>query len=135
MPRRMEAATRDLVRRRAGEACEYCGLAQDDLPFASFHIEHIIPKHQGGTDAPDKLALSCNHGNAHKGPNLAGIDPESGQIVPLFNPREEAWHEHFERHGPVILGRTPVGRATGRVLAMNTIERIELRAALLDEGE
>lgn len=131
----MEAATRDLVRRRAGDACEYCGLSQDDLPFATFHIEHTIPKQHGGTDAPSNLALSCNHCNSHKGPNLAGIDPESGQIVPLFNPREAAWHDHFELHGAVILGGTPAGRATVRVLAMNTVERIDLRAALLGEGE
>lgn len=129
----MEAATRDLVRRRAGDACEYCGLSQDDLPFATFHVEHITPKQHGGTDSPTNLALSCHHGNAHKGPNLAGIDPESGQLVPLFNPRDAAWHEHFERRGALIFGRTPTGRATVRVLAMNTVERLELRAALLGE--
>lgn len=131
----MEAATRALVRRRAGDSCEYCGLSQDELPFATFQVEHVIPKQHGGTDAPINPALSCTYCNAHKGPNRAGIDPESGQIVPLYNPREAAWYEHFERYGPLILGRTPAGRATVRVLAMNAVEWLELRASLLGEGE
>lgn len=131
----MEAAVRELVRRRAGEACEYCGLAQDDVPFAVFHVEHVISKQHGGTDDASNLALACNRCNYHKGTNLAGIDPETRAIVPLFNPRAEPWHEHFEQHGPIIFGRTPTGRATARVLAMNTIDRIELRSALPGEEE
>ncbi|HEX8199925.1 MAG TPA: HNH endonuclease [Isosphaeraceae bacterium] len=131
----MDAATKELVRRRAGDACEYCGLAQEDVPFAVFHVEHVIPKQHGGTDDPSNLALACHHCNYHKGPNLAGIDPESREIVPLFHPRADPWHEHFEARGSVLLGRTPTGRATVRVLAMNTVDRIELRAALLGEDE
>lgn len=129
----MEAATRELVWRRAGDACEYCGLAQHDVPFAVFHVEHVIPKQHGGTDDPSNLALACNHCNSHKGPNLSGIDPETREIVPLYNPRVAPWHEHFERHGPIILGRTPAGRATVRVFAMNSVDRVELRTALIGD--
>jgi hypothetical protein len=99
-----------------------------------FEFDHITArKHRGRTTAAN-LAFSCYYCNAHKGPNLAGIDPESRQIVPLFNRRESAWHEHFEWHGPIILGKTPSGRATVRVLAMNTVQRVELRAALHPNG-
>lgn len=129
----MEAASRILVRRRAGDSCEYCGLSQDDAPFVPFHIEHIIPRQHGGNDDPSNLALCCNHCNFHKGPNLSGIDPETRRVVTLFNPRGAVWHEHFERQGALILGRTPAGRATVRVLAMNSMDRIELRAALSNE--
>ncbi len=124
----MDATTSTLVRRRAGDACEYCGLTQDDAPFAIFHVEHIISKQHGGIDDPSNLALSCHHCNLHKGPNLAGIDPETGEIVPLFHPRRDLWYEHFEQRGAIIVGLTATGRATTRVLAMNTIERIDLRS-------
>lgn len=62
-----------------------------------------------------------------KGPNLAGIDPLTGVIEPLFHPRRQAWDEHFEFHGVVISGKTPCGRTTVRVLAMNAEARVELR--------
>jgi hypothetical protein len=126
----MDAATRNLVRRRANEEYEYCGLMQEDVPFASFHLEHIIPKQHGGNDDPSNLALACRHCNSFKGTNLSAIDPDSGSVVALFNPRVERWYDHFVREGPRIVGLTPQGRATARLLAMNTIQRIELRAEL-----
>jgi HNH endonuclease len=126
----MDAATRRIVRSRAGEQCEYCYSMQDDEPFLPFHIEHIIPKQHGGTDDPSNLALACWHCNSHKGPNLTAIDPASSQVVSLFNPRLERWYDHFSREGARIVGLTPEGRATARLLAMNTLPRLELRAAL-----
>ena len=63
----MDATVRDLVRRRAGDRCEYCQLKQEHLPFATFHLEHIIPRKHGGTDAPANLALACDRCNASKG--------------------------------------------------------------------
>ena len=78
------------------------------------------------------LAIFRHYRNLHKGPNLSGIDPQTGQIVPLFHPRRDLWYEHFERRGPIIIGLTPTGRATVRVLAMNTVERIDLRAIWMD---
>jgi hypothetical protein len=40
----MDAFTRELVRRRAGARCEYCGLHEDDDPLLKFHVEHIVAK-------------------------------------------------------------------------------------------
>jgi cation diffusion facilitator CzcD-associated flavoprotein CzcO len=73
------------------------------------------------------LALACYHCNAHKGPNLSGIDPESGELVRLFHPRQDRWDEHFERNGVLIVGRTAVGRATVGLLKMNAADRRRLR--------
>lgn len=126
----IDAATRRRVRSRAKHGCEYCGLLQEADPFFRFHIEHIIPKQHGGTHDLSNLALACHHCNLHKGPNLAGIDPDTGQMVRLFNPRTERWAAHFEKQGELIIGRTPIGRATIRVLAMNAAEQRELRAEL-----
>lgn len=75
----MDAATRRLVRQRANNRCEYCGLRQEDAPVATFHMEHIIPKQHGGSDDPGNLALACYHCNLHKGPNLASLDPDTGR--------------------------------------------------------
>lgn len=126
----MDAATRRLARDRAGDRCEYCGLAQGDLPYARFHVEHIVPRQHGGSDDDANLALSCHHRNSHKGPNLAGIGPSSGSICRLFNLRQDPWGEHFEWQGLLLVGRTPIGEVTVRVLAINAPERVELRACL-----
>ena len=104
----MDAALRTLVRNRAGNRCEYCGLHQDDEPLYRFHIEHILPRQHGGIDDPNNLALACYHCNVNKGPNLAAIDPETGQMVRLFNPRQDRREEHFTVAGAAIAGPLPV---------------------------
>jgi len=58
----MNAATRRLVRQRAGRRCEYCRIHEDDEPF-TFHIEHIVPKKHAGRDHPSNLAWSCHSCN------------------------------------------------------------------------
>jgi hypothetical protein len=126
----MDAATQRLVRQRAGNRCEYCGLARANFPFAPFHIEHIIPKKHGGKDNADNLAFACHHCNLHKGPNLTGIDPVSGQIVLLFDPRKDVWHEHFVVQEFAIVGLTATGRATVVVMEMNSPGRLQLRTRL-----
>ncbi len=130
----MDATTRLLVRERAEHRCEYCLLRQEQGGLAH-HIEHIIARQHGGPDDPSNLALACNRCNAHKGPNIAGIDPLSGDLVALFHPRRDAWAEHFEIRGPQIVGLTLVGRASVDVLAMNDERRLERRAVLLARGE
>jgi len=122
----MDARLRHLVRRRADDVCEYCGLRQEQEPLP-FHVEHIIPRQHRGADTADNLALACHHCNLHKGSNLAGLDPESGQLTRLFNPRADAWKAHFARLGNEIVGSTAVGRATVEVLRMNEDGRAELR--------
>jgi hypothetical protein len=119
-----------LVRERAGHRCEYCGIRQVDMPFATFHIDHIIPRQHGGTDDPTNLALACYHFNLRKGPNLSGIDPDTGVMVPLFHPRRDSWREHFVLQEVTVIGLTPTGRATVRVLHMNAVARVQLRTAL-----
>ena len=127
------ALSRD-VWRRARAACEYCRLphSADPLPF---QFDHIIAEQHGGQTVSENLALACLFCNKHKGPNIAGIDPQTGKMVRLFNPRRDKWHRHFRWNGPELIGRTAIGRATIRVLAINHPDNIELRAALIDNGE
>ena len=122
-----DPATRAAVRERAGYRCEYCSLAETEEPFFSFHIEHIVARQHGGGDAVENLALACYHCNARKGTNLAGIDAATAAVVPLFNPRRDAWVEHFAANGTLIAGRTATGRATVALLKMNAPDRRQLR--------
>jgi hypothetical protein len=130
----MDAAARARVRRRANERCEYCRLRQSQAPFPVFHIEHVRPKKHGGSDAEGNLCLACNFCNLHKSSNLTGIDPLTDSITPLFDPRKDIWQEHFAFDREHIVGRTPVGRVTTRVLNMNDRERLALRLELLHAG-
>ena len=128
----MDATTKRLVRERAGNLCEYCRLHQDHSPLATLQIEHINPRKHGGTDALENLALACIDCNLSKSSNIAGRDPDTSQITPLFNPRVDSWSDHFEFEGAHIVGKTPVGRTTIYVLNMNSDYQLEFRAALLE---
>jgi hypothetical protein len=130
----MDAGTRRLVREQAGERCEYCRLHQKHSELLH-HTEHVIAKQHGGIDSADNLALACHRCNLHKGPNLPGIDPMTGEVAPLFHPRSDRWDDHFAFRGAHIVGLSAFGRATIQVLAMNDPRRIELRQELLALGE
>ena len=127
----MDEALQQLVWQRAARRCEYCQVPAD-VALLPFQIDHIIAEKHGGVSVADNLALSCERCNSHKGPNIAGY--LEGQQVPLFNPRKDRWIDHFVWEGAVLMGKTPVGRVTIDVLAINMPYRIALRAALIDEG-
>jgi HNH endonuclease len=131
----MDTTLRDFVRQRAGNRCEYCRLHQRHTPVFTFHIEHIRAKQHGGTDDPLNLALACNRCNRAKGPNLSSVDPVTGQLVRLFNPREDTWETHFAFQDATIVGRTPEGRATVELLKMNEAKRVRTRATLITRGQ
>jgi hypothetical protein len=122
------------VRRRAGEACEYCRVAQASYSTVPFPIDHVIARQHEGPTVVGNLALSCLHCNSHKGPNIAGIDPRTKRLTKLFNPRRHKWGRHFRWDGPLVVGRTAIGRVTVAVLAMNAPEAVEVREALIEEG-
>jgi hypothetical protein len=132
----MRVATRDFVRRRAGDRCEYCHMPQEATPFMPFHVEHIVARQHVDEeqDDPSGLAYACDRFNAFKGPNLSSIDPETGERVDVFNPRTNVWSDHFTLSGGMIVGLTPIGRAAVRLLHMNDARRVELRLQWLDES-
>jgi hypothetical protein len=129
----MDEATRQLVRWRAGERCEYCRLPQS-AHEERFSVDHIIARKHGGDDSKQNLALCCLRCNLHKGTDLTSIDPHTKQVVRLFNPRDQQWSDHFRWEGPQLRGRTSVGRATVALLQMNGLPRLRLRESLIAEG-
>ena len=126
----MRLSVKAHVLERSDNRCEYCQLHQNDSPLAVLHIEHIIPKQHGGSDELDNLATACIDCNLHKGPNLTGIDPETGEITPLFHPRNHQWDDHFQWAGGYLVGKTAIGRTTIRVLNMNSDDQLLLRSSL-----
>jgi hypothetical protein len=128
------------IRRRAAGLCEYCHFPEAAFR-RPFHIEHVIARQHGGASDLDNLALACRVCNQKKGPNLTGIDPQSGELTRLFNPRKDRWGEHFCFEGSTsisfgikIRGLTAVGRTTVSVLGMNIELRQVLRHQLWREG-
>lgn len=130
----MDAHLDQAVRERAGYACEYCRVPQAGFPTITFHVDHVISQQHYGPTALGNLCLACPNCNNYKGPNIAGNDPRTGRLTRLFNPRRQRWERHFRWNGPVILGRTAVGRVTVDLLNMNDPEFVLLRSYLIEDG-
>ena len=56
---------------------------------------------------------------------------ETGELTRLYNPRVDVWYEHFAWEGPVLIGKTSIGRTTVAVLSINQPERVRLRRLLI----
>ena len=50
------------------------------------------------------LAWSCFDCHRFKGSDIASLDTISGGLIPLLNPREESWHEHFHFEAGKFVG-------------------------------
>ena len=129
----MDRALEELVWERADYRCEYCQMPQEYEP-TTFEMDHVIAQSHGGRTRASNLCLACFSCNSFKGANLAGIDPKTKKVVPLFNPRRNSWRRHFRWNGPVLVGRTPAGRATVATLRINLDHRVAYRQELIDEG-
>jgi hypothetical protein len=129
----MDAALDRLVRDRAGLACEYCHLPQAAYRFR-MPVDHVIAQQHRGKTVASNLCLSCPRCNANKGPNLAGVDPQTGKIVRQYHPRRHKWAAHFAWDGRILRGKTAIGRTTIEVLAINDPSAVDVRAALIAEG-
>jgi hypothetical protein len=129
----MGASLTQHVRERAARRCEYCRLSQagSNIPF---EIDHIIARKHGGRTLTSNLALTCWYCNSFKGSDLTGIDPVTRKLTRLFHPRRHKWDWHFRYDGPILIGRTAIGRTTIRVLQINCEEAVALRESLIAEG-
>ena len=131
----IDAATRSLVRERAGNRCEYCRLPQSAAPFLTSHVEHILASQHIDDDSPSNLCLACPQCNFNKGPNRSSVNPETRETVDLFHPRRQNWHDHFLLDDARMVGKTLTGRVTIQLLKMNEEEHLEIRANLMLRGE
>lgn len=134
--RRVSARQRQAVIKRARGCCEYCR-CQAQFAMQPFSVEHIIPRQAGGETTLDNLALACQGCNGHKYVKTYGVDPVSGELVPLFHPRRQLWRNHFAWGADctLIIGLTPTGRATVEALQLNRDGLVNLRRVLYTMGE
>jgi hypothetical protein len=105
-------------------------------------IDHVQPVSRGGLDQEDNLCLACELCNQHKWAKVEATDPQTQLMVPLFNPRQQDWSEHFSWNadGTEILGLTACGRATVVGLKLNnrlavTVRRNWVRAGWHPPGK
>src|SRR5438128_11392399 len=119
----MTTPRRRHVRERARGRCEYCQLPQECTALPH-EIDHIRARKHRGATTLQNLCWACALCNSHKGTNVAGYDSETGELVPLFNPRRDQWQEHFTWEGSTLVGKTPVARATIDVLRINDPDRV-----------
>lgn len=114
------------VRNRANYLCEYCHSPERVSP-SRFTMEHIVPQSLGGSDHTDNLALACRRCNERRYNFVEALDPKTGQMAALFNPRKQVWQEHFVwiNDSTVIESITPVGRATCQCLDLNDERYLE----------
>jgi HNH endonuclease len=128
--------TRLLVAQRASFCCEYCW-SQAKYSPDYFSVEHIIPRIKNGVNELFNLAYACLACNNHKYVHIEAIDPVSGVLSPLYNPRIDAWEQHFRWSNDyaILTGISPIGRATVDKLKLNRPSLINLRIVLAAIGK
>ena len=124
-------AVRQAVAERAGRCCEYCR-SQERYSVHSFSIDHVVPISRGGATVPSNLAFACPGCNGHKHTKTTASDPVTLVTVGLFDPRTQAWGDHFAWNDDysLIIGLSAVGRATVEALDLNRATLVNLRQAL-----
>jgi len=123
-----------LIWDRAEGRCEYCHLSQTDTNLPH-EIDHIRARKHRGSTTLQNTCLACAYCNAAKGSNAGGYDPLTDQLVSLFDPRVDIWSDHFEWNGPILTGKTAIGRTTIEVLGINRPERVKHRRFLIQNDE
>jgi len=126
---------RQQVRADAGTRCGYCRTSEM-LTGSPLEFDHLMPQAAGGLTARENLWLACHRCNEFKGDRDHGLDPESGNRLPLFNPRTQRWRDHFRwsPDGLLVVGSTPTGRATVEALRLNNEYVMEARRFWVEAG-
>ena len=124
---------RSAVVQRADGRCEYCLIHEQDAGFPH-QIDHIVSRKHGGLSTLENLAFACVLCNRYKGADVASIDSQTGELVRLFNPRQDRWVDHFRLDGATIVPLSAIGGVTASLLRMNGTERMAERLLLQELG-
>lgn len=111
---------RAFVRQRANCRCEYCQ-TDERLSGIACEIDHVVPVKMGGVASLENLCLACSACNGRKWAKIEGVDPQTGESISLYNPRNQNWYDHFawSEDGRYLIGLSSCGRATIETLQMN----------------
>ncbi|MCP4655480.1 MAG: HNH endonuclease [bacterium] len=123
------------VARQSRYRCGYC-LSSEKIVGMTMTIDHLIPESLGGPTEEENLWLACSACNGRKGSRISARDPQTGEVAPFFNPREQSWDQHFEWSDTDthILGKTPTGRVTVNALHLNRKSLVEGRRSWVKVG-
>lgn len=115
--------------------CAYCQTTQFNSGYPMV-VDHIIPQSKGGPTELENLCFACHRCNEFKGAATEMEDPLTGEIVPLFHPRQQQWRDHFtwDAAGIRIVGLTAVGRVTIIVLKLNNEVIVSARQNWVSAG-
>lgn len=118
-----------------GDRCEYCA-SSERVTGVPLEVDHVIPLSRRGVTAQANLCRACPQCNAYKADQIEAIDPVSEDRVPLYNPRQQQWTDHFawSEDGTMITGQTPIGRATVEALKVNNPITIRARRLWVSVG-
>ncbi len=72
--------------------------------------------------------------NRFKGPNVGSFDPETGNLVPFFNPRKQKWTDHFKIQNALIIPLTAEARVTEKIFRFNDEDRVTERKYMIEAG-
>ena len=116
------------IRQESQYRCGYC-LTPQEIVSMPLEIEHLHPIAEGGTDEAENLWLACRNCNGFKHAKTYAIDPQTNTETSLFNPRQQAWSEHFQfnEDKTEIIGKTSCGRATVIALRLNFEQAVKAR--------
>lgn len=133
---RVTSQQKQAVFERAKGCCEYC---RSQVRFATqpFSMDHILPRSQGGETTLENLALACQGCNNHQYTKTEARDPVTGDLVKFYHPRNHKWKDHFtwSNDFTLIVGLSPIARATIESLKLNREELVNLRRILNAMGE
>ena len=81
---------------------------------------------------PSPSPRACRRCNGLKFTKTQHIDPISKEVVNLYHPRLDNWHDHFHWNDDetLMVGKTPKGRATIDLLQINRSSNVNLRSVL-----
>jgi hypothetical protein len=111
-------------------------LSQEAVTGTHFTVDHIFPESLGGSNDPGNLCLACWECNLIKRDRIVGLDSMTDELAPIFHPNRQEWNDHFRWAGGGlwIVGRTPTGRATVRLLRLNRPPLVKARRRWIDVG-
>ena len=72
--------------------------------------------------------------NRFKGADVGSIDLQTGELIRLFNPRQDQWRNHFHLAEGTIEPLSTVGVVTVKLLRLNATERLVERLLLQELG-
>lgn len=115
--------------------CCYC-LTQEINSGIALSFDHIVPQSRSGGTNFENLCLACRSCNEFKSDRTKAVDPLTGDVVPLFHPRQQVWNDHFtwSEDGTRIGGITAIGRATVLALQLNHVTIIAARRRWVSSG-